>query len=217
MTRRRPRTGMLVGAAAAVAVVFGLSASMATGVGPVAATGDDPAAAVAPVDPWTGDPLPVDAPDPSAAAGTDDAVTTPAGPGRAQAVAAAVRPVARNVPTGAAGAARVVAKPPVVRAPAPAPAPLREAAAEPPKPPESATSPGDTPAEDTPGDDTPDTPPVADPPAADPPADDPDPPADVPAENPPVAGDPAANEETPPADQNAVEQPAEGTPAPSAP
>ena len=82
----------------------------------------DPAAPAAeaaePVDPWTGDPLAADAADPGAQAGTPEAVTTPAGPRRARAVAARVRPVARNVPTGAGGAGRPVA--PAAVAPAPA-------------------------------------------------------------------------------------------------
>src|SRR6185436_18314905 len=81
----------------------------------------------APVDPWTGDPLTAGVADP-AEAGTPEAVTTPAGPRRARAVAAAVRPVARNVPTGAAGAGRSVAGPPV-RVVAPPVAPRGEGAA----------------------------------------------------------------------------------------
>jgi molecular chaperone DnaK len=106
--RRIPRTGVLVGAAVAVAVVFGVSASIAMGVGPVAVSAaEEPVAgaATAPVDPWTGDPLAAGAADPGVEAGEPDALTTPAGPHRELAVAARVRPVARNVPTGAAGAA----------------------------------------------------------------------------------------------------------------
>lgn len=126
--RRRPRAGVLVAAAAAVAAVFGVSAAMATGVTPVSSTSVGEDAAVTPVDPWTGDPLAADVTDPAAGAGTPEAVTTPAGPRRARAVAAAVRPVARNVPTGAAGAGRSVA-PPAARVVAPAPAPQRPPAA----------------------------------------------------------------------------------------
>jgi actin-like ATPase involved in cell morphogenesis len=138
--RRHPRTAVLAGAAAAVAVALGLSASVATGFGPVAvdapaaAPAADAAVAAAPVDPWTGDPLAVGVPDPGATAGTPEAVTTPAGPRRARAVAARVRPVARNVRTGALGAGRpapVVQPParavapaaPVVQPPAPVPPP----------------------------------------------------------------------------------------------
>ncbi len=138
--RRVPRTAVLAGAAAAVAVALGLSASVAAGIGPVtvdapvAAPAADTAVAAGPVDPWTGDPLAVGVPDPGATAGTPEAVTTPAGPRRARAVAARVRPVARNVRTGAAGAGRPVAPAPaaparavapvapVVQPPAPAPA-----------------------------------------------------------------------------------------------
>jgi actin-like ATPase involved in cell morphogenesis len=135
--RRGPRTAVLAGAAAAVAVVLGLSASVVAGIGPVAvdapaaAPAADAAVAAGPVDPWTGDPLAAGTPDPGAAAGTPAAVTTPAGPRRARAVAARVRPVARNVRTGAVGAgrpaapvapARVVAPAaPVGQPPAPAP------------------------------------------------------------------------------------------------
>ncbi len=141
--RRHPRHAVVVGAAAAVAVVFGLSASVAMGFGPVASTAaqEPPAAAAAPppVDPWTGDQLAVGTTDPGAQAGTPQAVTTIAGPRRVRAVAAVVRPVARNVSTGAAGARRpapaVVAVPPApaVRPPAavrqPAEAPVRPPAA----------------------------------------------------------------------------------------
>jgi molecular chaperone DnaK len=124
--RRIPRAGVLVGAAVAVAVVFGVSASIAMGVGPVAVSAaEEPVAgaATAPVDPWTGDPL---------AAG---ALTTPAGPHRELAVAARVRPVARNVPTGATGAAGAVpARPGPAGVPVARPVPPVEA------PPKAATS-----------------------------------------------------------------------------
>ena len=85
----RPRAGVLAAAAVAVAVTFGVSASVATGIGPVAvgapaeAADAAPAAdAAEPVDPWTGDPLTGDAADPGIEAGTPGAVTTPAGPRR---------------------------------------------------------------------------------------------------------------------------------------
>jgi actin-like ATPase involved in cell morphogenesis len=114
--RRRPRTAVLAAAGVTVAVVLGLSASVVAGIGPVAASSavEEPASAVGPVDAWTGDPLAAGAVDPGLEAGTLEALTTPAGPRREQAVAAQVRPVARNVPTGASGARQAVA--PVVQA-----------------------------------------------------------------------------------------------------
>ncbi|MFB9382794.1 Hsp70 family protein [Pseudonocardia petroleophila] len=128
---RRRRAGTLVVAASiAVVATFGLSATLATGVVPLpaavfgdAAAGDAGGAvaqaetvlADAPaVDPWTG---------------AAPAETTVPGPRRPEAVAAAVRPVARVTPTGAAGASRTVptpaaAVPAAPVAPTPAPAPV---------------------------------------------------------------------------------------------
>ncbi|MBW0116702.1 Hsp70 family protein, partial [Pseudonocardia abyssalis] len=114
---RRRRGGTLVVAASiAVIATFGLSATLATGVVPLpaavfgdaVAVGDGVAQAEtvladAPaIDPWTG---------------AAPAETTVAGPRRPEAVAAAVRPVARVTPTGAVGASRTV---PTRAAPVPA-------------------------------------------------------------------------------------------------
>ncbi|QJY46339.1 Hsp70 family protein [Pseudonocardia broussonetiae] len=165
---RRRRGTLVLAASIAVVATFGLSATLATGVVPLpaAVVGESlaqadaavPAAgAPAGVDPWTG---------------AAPAVTTPAGPRRPEAVAAAVRPVARVTPTGATGASAAVPTPaavPVAPAPA-APAPVVPAAPVPaPAPvpvPGPGTGTGGT--EDTGGTDTPptdnggDTPPADD-------------------------------------------------------
>jgi protein TonB len=119
------------------------------------------------VDAWTGDPLAAGAVDPGLEAGTLEALTTPAGPRREQAVAAQVRPVARNGPTGASGARQAVA--PVVQAggaPPPA-APVAPGKPEvpPAAEPEPSTAPGPVvePKPDTKPEPT--TPPAADDPA----------------------------------------------------
>jgi actin-like ATPase involved in cell morphogenesis len=199
--RRRSRT-LVVAASIALIATLGLSATMATGVVPlpVGTTGegvaladaavDPPAGVQAGVDPWTG------------AAPAD---TTTPGPRRPQAVAAAVRPVARITPTGAVGATAVVPRPaapapavpaaPAAPAPAlgPAPAPLGNGNTEQ-VPPGPGTPPVENPPADPPPADPPADPPPADPPPADPPPADP-PPADPSPADPP----PASSEAEPPA------------------
>jgi molecular chaperone DnaK len=165
---RRRRGTLVLAASIAVVATFGLSATLATGVVPLpaAVVGENlaqaeaavPAAAGAPagVDPWTG---------------AAPAVTTQAGPRRPEAVAAAVRPVARVTPTGATGASAAVPTPaavPVAPAPAaPAPAPVVPPAPVP-GPATGGTEGTDTPPADTGGD----TPPPSDDGGSTPPVDD---------------------------------------------
>ena len=118
---RRPRA-----AGVTVAVVLGLSASVVTGIGPVAASAGRAADGTAPPrrSRWTRGPATPccrrRGPGPRGRhpGRADDA----GGTAPEQAVAAQVRPVARNVPTGASGAGRPAA--PAARVVAPAPAPV---------------------------------------------------------------------------------------------
>ncbi|GAA2565482.1 Hsp70 family protein [Pseudonocardia hydrocarbonoxydans] len=190
---RRTRRTLVLAATVAVIATLGLSATIATGVVPVPVgtvaadatdAADAPAAAaalpdgpVAPaeIDPWTG---------------TAPAATTVAPHRRPEAVAAAVRPVARTVPTGAAGASAV-----------PRPAPATPATGGPAAGTPAATTPGTgTPAtgtapvvegaEQVPGGSAP-----ADPGPADPAPTEPDPVAPAPTEPDPTG--PAPTEPDP--------------------
>jgi molecular chaperone DnaK len=214
---RRYRRTLLLAASIAVAASFGLSATLASGVVPVRGgfSAESPsdtlladAGTPVAVDPWTGAPA--------------EETTTP-GPLRPDAVAAAVRPVSRTAPTGAAGASAV----------APVPGAVAPAAAVP-----AGATPATTPGATTPGPTAPGAAPPAvvppaavpppaepegepaDPPAVDPepPVTDPEPPVEEPTDPQPPVEEPVTPDEPPaPADPPPAEQPPADDPATAPP